>query len=318
MPGSVATMERPVINGLPQAVWLRGLSEAAPLLVLLHGGPGASEAALFRHFNATLERHFVVVYWEQRGAGRSYSPAIPPETMTLDQFVADLDALVDWLRTRFGPRPVVLLGHSWGSAVGLLYAQARPERVAAYVGTGQVADMPEGERRSYAFAVAEAAQRGHRRASEALGRIGTPSHGVDAMLTSRAWVERFGGAFHAGRLSTGALIWAALQESEVGLWDLVQFGRGNRFSLEPLWPEFSRLDLTKRVPAVGVPVIFVLGRHDRVTPSSLAAEYLAAMRAPAKRLVWLEESAHNGPFEQPAAFNRVLIEEVLPVPAGGG
>ena len=45
--------------------------------VFLHGGPGTSEAPLFRHYNADLEREFLMVYWEQRGTGRSYRSSIP-------------------------------------------------------------------------------------------------------------------------------------------------------------------------------------------------------------------------------------------------
>jgi proline iminopeptidase len=310
--GSVATMERVVIGGVEQSVWVRGLSDRAPVLVLLHGGPGAGEGALFRHYNAQLERHFVVVYWEQRGAGRSYDAAMPASAMTVRRFADDLDELVDLLRARFGVRRVALLGHSWGSAIGLLYARDHPDKVSVCAGTGQVADMVEGERRSYAFAVAEAARRRDRRAAAALRRIGPPPHSVKAMLESRKWCDRFGGSFYRRRMSTGTLICAALSEPEVNLWDLVLFGRGNAFSLRALWPEFSRLRLIDAVRRVDVPVVFILGRHDRQVPSDLAAEYFRELSAPTKTLVWMERSGHNPPFEEPAAFNRAMIEHVLP------
>src|SRR5579872_1776595 len=114
--GSVAEAGLWRIGGVMQWVMVRGRNTANPLLVTLHGGPGSSETPLLRSFNAALEDSYTVVYWDQRGAGRSYNRSIPPESMTVDRFVADLDELIDNLAARFGKRRVVLLGHSWGSA----------------------------------------------------------------------------------------------------------------------------------------------------------------------------------------------------------
>jgi pimeloyl-ACP methyl ester carboxylesterase len=305
-------MERLPINGVEQSVWIRDRSGRAPVLILLHGGPGASESALFRHYNAELEEHFLVIYWEQRATGRSFDSDIPDETMTIAQFVDDLDVLVDRLRERFAAPKVALLGHSWGSAIGLLYAERHPDKLSAFVGTGQVASMPEGEAESYAFALSQAKARGDGDALEELAEIGPPPHDVDAMLTSRKWVERFGGSFHAD-LSTGSLVWAALGEPEANVWDLVLFGRGNRYSLERLWPEFSSLRLMGEQTSFDVPIFFILGRYDEQVPARLAAAYFDQIQAPRKRLFWLEGSAHNAPFEEPTAFDAILIERVLPV-----
>jgi proline iminopeptidase len=317
VPGSVAMMTNAVIGGVSQRLWFRGLDAANPAVVLLHGGPGTSEAALFRHFNSELEQSFLMVYWEQRGAGRSYRSSIPPDSMTIDQFVRDLDDLVELVRAQFHKRQVVLLGHSWGSAIGLLYAARHPEKVAAYIGVGQVADMPEGERLSYEFALREARRRGHRAATTALEDVGPPPHDVRAMLTSRKWVERFGGSFH-GDLSTRGLIWAALRTDEANLIDLIRFGQGNRFSLKHLWEEFRALDLDDQFTTFDTPIVFMLGRHDWQVPSELAARYFERIRAPAKRLVWFEQSAHNPPFEEPERFSRAVVDKLTPLLHGLG
>lgn len=315
--GSVAVMEDHTIGSVKQRIWFRGVNTAAPAVILLHGGPGASEAALFRHFNGALEQHFLMVYWEQRGTGRSYHSDVTPHSMTIEQFVRDLDDVVTLVRRRFDKQRVVLLGHSWGSAFGLLYTARFPDRVAAYVGVGQVADMPAGERDSYEFACAEAARRNDRDAMRALDRIGTPPHTVDEMLTSRKWVERFGGSFHA-RMSTGTLIWAALRTDEANVIDLVKFGQGNRFSLNHLWNEFREFDIDDNLIAFETPVIFFLGRYDWQVPAVLAARYFDRIEAPQKRLIWFEQSAHNPPFEEPDAFNRTLVDVLQPLLNGTG
>jgi proline iminopeptidase len=312
IPGSVATMTDATIGGVKQRLWFRAVNATNPPVILVHGGPGASETALFRYFNADLEHRFLMVYWEQRGTGRSYRSDIPSESMTIEQFVRDLDEVVELVRDRFGKERVVLLGHSWGSALGILYTTRHPEKVAAYVGIGQVVDMAEGERLSYGYARTEATRRHHRRALKALDRIGPPPHSVDEMLTSRKWVERFGGAFH-GNLSTGKLIWAALRTDEANLVDLIKFGQGNRFSLRHLWPEFREFKVDGTLTSFETPVIFLLGRYDWEVPSLLAARYFQRLHAPDKRLIWFEHSAHNPPFEEPELFNRTLIDVLGPL-----
>lgn len=309
IPNSIATMEMATIGGISQSIWFRGIDMRNPAMILLHGGPGASESALFRHYNAALEQHFLVVYWEQRGTGRSYHSDIPSESMTIVQFVRDLDEVVELVRSRFGKRKVVLLGHSWGTVLGTIYVWSYPEKVATYVGVAQVANGPMGERVSYEFALSQAIQRKKHNAFNELQSIGPPPHSVDAMLISRKWVERFGGAFR-GDLSTGKLIWDALRTDEANFVDLIKFGQGNRFSLAHLWPAFASLNLDQRFRSFDVPILFVLGRYDQIVPSTLAEQYFRAIRAPAKRLVWFEQSAHNPQFEEPQKFTQLLINEI--------
>ena len=310
VPGSIASMETLELGGVRQSVWFRARDVKAPALILLHGGPGASESALFRHYDAALEDHFLVVYWEQRGAGRSYHSDIPRSSMTIERMVQDLDELVDTVRARFGKDRVALLGHSWGTILGTLYADRHPTKLSVYVGVAQIADFSRGERASLAWALREAAARGDRKALEALRSIAPAPRSVDEELALGRWVERLGGSLRQG-LSTGKLLWAALRTDEAGLMDLVRFGKGNRFSLEALRPQYARVDLT-RIRCFAVPVIFMLGRHDWHVPAVLAADYFATIDAPSRRLVWFEGSAHNPPFEEPGAFIRAMLAHVRP------
>lgn len=305
IPGSIATMETIMLGGVKQSVWFRGRNASASPLVLLHGGPGASEAALFRRYDSALEDHFLVVYWEQRGAGRSFHEDIPRSSMTIARMLADLDALVDTVRARFGQQRVVLLGHSWGTVLGTLYTRDHPEKVAAYIGVAQIADFAEGEQLSLQWALQQAQARRDERALSELRAMAPAPRSVSQELALGRRVERYGGTFH-GALSTGKLIWAALRTDEASLRDLIVFGKGNRFSLEALRPEYAHIDLTE-IRRFEVPVVFMLGRHDWHVPSVLAARYFESVQAPGKRLIWFENSAHNPPFEEPEAFVRALI-----------
>jgi proline iminopeptidase len=314
IPGSIATMETVSIGGISQSIWFRGVDTRNPAVILLHGGPGASESALFCHYDAALEQHYVMVYWEQRGTGRSYHSDIPRDSMTIGQFERDLDEVVDLVRQRFGKDRVILLAHSWGTVLGIIYAYGHPEKVAAYVGVAQIADFAEGEQLSYEWALSQAVKRDHRRAIADLRAMSSRPRSVADELTKGKWVEVFGGMFHQD-LSTWKLIRAAWSTDEANLVDLVRFGQGNRFSLESLRPDYSKVDLT-RYQSFRVPIVLLLGRYDWHVPSVLAERYFDTVAAPCKRLIWFEQSAHNPPFEEPEKFVRVMTDEVLPLVAG--
>ncbi|HLZ84963.1 MAG TPA: alpha/beta hydrolase [Caulobacteraceae bacterium] len=310
-PGPVAEAGFWRIGGVDQWVMIRGRSVDNPWLVILHGGPGSSETALFRAFNAVLEETFCVVYWDQRGAGRSYRKDIPEPSMTVERFVDDLDELIDRLLARFEARRVVLLGHSWGSALGVLYASRYPAKVAAYVGVGQVADMAASEAASYAFVLARAQERGRRRAVRRLLAIGPPPHTLEQIGVQRRWLMAMGGVL-GPRLSLAKLAWRGLTSPEASPWDLVRMVQGSGFSLRLLWPELLAANLPRDVSRLEMPVFFLLGRLDMQVVSAVGAAYFEALEAPHKALVWFENSGHMVPFEDPDLFNRVMVDTVRP------
>jgi proline iminopeptidase len=312
LPGSVAEMQRVGLGGVQQSITIRGEDATAPILIWLHGGPGMDATGMWRRNNAALEEKFVVVYWTQRGTGRSYSDGIAPTSMTLDQFVSDLDELVDLLTARFGAKRVVLAGHSWGTNVGVAYARAHPEKVAAYIGVSQVVGAVEGERRSYEFALGEAQHRSNAKAISELEDIGPPPYDTDSMLLQRKWLGEFGGVWHTPR-SLPQLMWESFGASEMTLLDGYHFWRGSEFSLSALEKDINAVNWLRDAPAFEVPVFFAAGRHDRNTDADLQHEYFEEITAPSKHFEWFENSAHSPPFEEPEAFNAFVIRDVLPV-----
>ncbi len=294
------------IGGVPQRILVRGSDPANPPLVIVHGGPGTNENPLFRHYTPALESHYLVVYWEQRGTGRSYASSLDARSMTIDRFTRDLGEVVAHVRKKYHAGKVTLLAHSWGTIPAARYAMDHPDDVRAYVGVGQAVDFARGELLSWQWAL-DAARATQPRAVEELERIGAPPHNVKDMLKTRRWVERLGGTFHQP-LHTRHLLMAALRDPDTGLKDLWLFGKGNQFSLDALWPELRQARLQQ--DRWQVPLVFVLGRHDHVTPPELAVHYFDAVRAPCKKVVWFEQSAHNAPFEQPQAFEHLMNEEL--------
>ena len=311
VPGSIAEAGYRRLGGLDQWVMIRGRSMANPPLILLHGGPGLSETSFFRHFNAQLESDFTVVYWDQRGAGKSYYSTIPPSSMSVEQFISDLGELVDVVCSRLGRAQVAILGHSWGSVLGPLYAARFPEKVAAYVGCAQIGDWPAAESASYDLALAEAQRRGNRRAMRQLAAIGPPPYGADAVFTERTWSLRLSGGMRP------RTVWkigrALLGAQESSIFEAVSAWRdGFHFTMNAMWPEVSKLNLIELVPALEMPAFFLLGRNDPWIPPKTSLAYFEALTAPAKELAWFENSGHEPFVDEPEKFNATMAELIRP------
>jgi pimeloyl-ACP methyl ester carboxylesterase len=313
--GSFAEVGYGRLGGLDQWMMIRGESVANPPLVLLHGGPGLSETALFRYFNAPLEQSFTVVYWDQRGAGKSSHSDIPRASMTVQQFIADLDELVDAVCERLGKTKVAIFGHSWGSVLGPLYTARFPEKVAAYVGSGQIGDWAAAEAATYAFALAEAERLGKRRATKKLRAVGPPPHTAKSLWTQRTSLSRLEGRMRPRALWT--LARATLSGPESSILDLPGAWRGFRFSLDAMWTEVSRLNLIELAPTLQAPAFFFLGRNDHWVPVETSLAYIDTLAAPSKKLVWFEQSGHEPFMDEPAKFNAAMAELVRPVLLSG-
>ncbi|EDX82911.1 hydrolase, alpha/beta fold family, putative [Synechococcus sp. PCC 7335] len=313
IPGSIAEISYLLLGGFDQWVMIRGESLANPLLILLHGGPGFSETSFFRRFNAPLEKAFTVVYWDQRGSGRSYSQKIPRDSMTVEQLSTDLDELVDAVCKRVGQSKVFIFGHSWGSVLGVLYAARFPNKVAAYVGSGQIGDWPASEVSTYHFSLAEAQRLNDHKALKALRDIGPPPHTAQELWTQRTWLNRLEGE------STVKALWHLGQiffrVPETTIFEILNVMTAFQFSLDAMWAEVSTINLIEAVPALQMPVFFFLGRRDRFVFPEISTTYFNALSAPSKKIIWFENSGHQPFADEPGKFNTLMVEKVRVIAA---
>jgi len=314
---SIAKLEKIKIGGLDQWILMRGRNTENPILLFLHGGPGFSEMGLFRHFNSELEKHFVVVNWDQRGAGKSYSKKLTNEPITIDQFASDGIEVVEFLKNKFKQDKIYLVGHSWGSLLGMLMISRTPESFYAYVGTGQVANMPEGEKVSYQFTLDIAKRLNNQKAIKELEEIGFPVNGVyksglSGTNIQRKWLIKFGGIVY-GKTNPGDLIVKIMLTKEYSLMDRINFMKAMNMPSKNkmVENEFLHINLFEQVLEVKVPIYFFLGRHDNQIPAVVAEKYFNAITAPKKELIWFEKSAHSPCFEEAEKFNKIMIKKVL-------
>ncbi len=313
-PGPVCTSEWLAVDGAQLFLLTRGTDRHAPVLLWLHGGPGGAERPLFRYFNGALEDHFVVAYWDQRGTGRSFDPEADPHELTIARHLADLDAIVDHLRRSFGRDEILLIGHSWGGALGLLFVRDHPDKVSAFIGVAPVIAARAGQQAEYEFVLDEATRREDEDALAQLQALGAPPYAsASKQLAVEGIADRYGAVFHQPPNQAWVMV-RGIAGGLVTPWEIPRLIRGNQVSLDAMAGELLDLDLFHSVPSVTVPVFFLLGRYDRHVDARLSARYLEQLDAPSKQLIWFEDSAHNVPFEEPERFDQAVIELVHSIP----
>ena len=307
----INSIEKVRLGGLEQWIQIRGRDKSKPILLFLHGGPGFPQMP-FAHLNAELEQHFVVVQWDQRGAGKSYSSSVPDSSMRVAQFVSDAHELVQMLLARFGADKCYLVAHSWGSLFGALLAAEYPELFFAYVGIGQTVDLPQTEQVLYEFALNSARNERNDKAIAELERIGPPPHSDANHKVMTKWVDHYAEREHPS-LSRTRMARLALESPAYSWIDLIKIPLGVRYSFQRLWKEiFYETSLFKQAPGIDVPVYFFLGRHDKVVTSDVAQRYFDVLDAPrGKQIVWFEDSGHWPHFEESEKYRKTLIDRVL-------
>lgn len=320
----VERLETVRIGGIDQAVSIRGNDRRNPVLLMLHGGPGWVAMPTSWYFQRGWEEYFTVVQWDQRGAGKTYvandSAAVAP-TMTRERMIADAEEMVAWLRREFGKDRIFVLGHSWGSYLGVELAQRRPDWLHAYIGIGQISNAPESERRGWRWTLQQAEHDGNAVAVAELQALAPYAVGnapvpLQRLFQQRKWLNHYGGMVHNRRggdaEAAGVRLSPEYTDADVaGMW------KGNDFSMEHLLSDALTLDLTGR-RRFQTPIFLFLGRHDHNVSSELAAAWFDTITAPDKQLIWFEQSAHEVMIEEPGKTLLTLVQQVRPIAARAG
>lgn len=308
------------LGGVRQYVSVRGADRRNPVLLYIHGGPASVELPISWSFQRPWEDYFTVVEWDQRAAGKSFrltDPQTVGPTLTPDRYRDDAIELIELLRKRYGKRRIFLLGHSWGSVVGLSVAVKRPDLLHAYIGMGQLIDFRENERQSYATVLDQARRDHNAQAIRELTAIAPyPDPGdLDVAKTGveRKWSIHYGG-LAAGRRDSDFYLHLGRLSPEYGADDRKAWDEGSDFTMRALWPKLAQVSF-ERVTTMRVPVFLLLGRHDTTTPPIIAARWLQRLQAPSKSVIWFENSAHLPMIEEPGRTLEALRSRVRPIAA---
>jgi len=314
IPGSIAAIETVTLGGIEQTVTLRGVDTTNPVLLFLHGGPGlpSSPWVTWNNFQAELEANFVVVHWDQRGAGKSFSEDLTPEDMRLENFVSDTLALTDILRERFEQDKIFLWGHSWGSGLGFETLRVNAEPYYAFIASAVRPDWNSTQTMGYEWVLEQARQANDSEAIQALESIQPfdPTNREHINMRAHFLSLYRGGDFYTEGLGDAFLEYVLSGQSpEYPVAYVEKTMAGMDFTRQTIGLEIlqSGYDLFRDFPVSPIPVYFLTGRHDHETPGELAEDYYNVLEAPAKHFTWFENSAHNMMYDEPDKTNQELI-----------
>jgi len=276
------------IGGIEQWVTTRGDDRGNPMLLLLHGGPGDVQSPFVSTY-APYERHFVLVQWDQRGAGRTFAKN-GAAGVTRETLIADAIDLAEQLRKRFPRTPLILFGHSWGTIIASGMAQQRPELFAAYVGTGQVSSWAGTVQFQFDFLTQRYKETGDTAALAALEAIGKPDpKNVKQYFGFSRPIRQNMNASDTAWLTGLRKTYSANGVTE----EMVKtIGDGMSASGSALIDASIEGDLSATATNFKLPYYIIQGRHDLFTPTPLVEAYFAKVSAPKKRLIIIEDAGH--------------------------
>ncbi len=284
------------IGGIEQCLYIRGNDRSNPIILFLHGGPGSPMTPFIYKYQDELENNHVVVNWDQRNSGKTYilnEGQGATENITVDILVEDVKEIVTYLSERFNRDNVVIMGHSWGTVLGTLFVQKYPELVSSYISVGPVVQAVAGDRLSYETTLQAASNAGNIKDYETLSNltgylINDDAFSFDSFSKFRSLSNKY---LSAGRKDKSVIY--ALFSPYYNINDLRYYLINTYILHKPLMDYLANeFDVRNLTTEYKVPVYYILGEDDWVTPSIMAQDYFKSINAPDKKLIMIKDAGH--------------------------
>lgn len=319
-------IEEVFIAGTKQKLLIQSYHPDNPILLFLHGGPSmplpgiSSRGKDYTVVTNTknLVQHFTVVFWDQRGTGKSYNKEIHQETMNFEQLVSDANEITDYLLENYNKKKIFLAAHSFGTLIGIYLVNRYPEKFFSYVGLSQIISWTENDRLSYNYLIEEAEKRNDLKALKELGAVGEPPY----TESYKQW-----GVLRKWQMKYSTMIYSDEQIKHPGFTKIMLgmlISKDYRFIdvVNTLYKGFKliysdefiksipSIDVQKEVSTLQVPVTFIHGKKDvHVHPEPLLT-YVKNMEENKPRIIWTEKSSHLFHPEDTRVIEQILIEEL--------
>jgi len=274
------------IGGIKQWITFQGENDQAPVLLFLHGGPGNSVMDYADRFTAELQKHFIVVHWDQRESGQTAILNKSKDPLTVSLFISDAIELIQVLSSKFKQKKIYLLGHSWGGYLGLRVAAERPDLLHGYFAMSPMINQLESERLSLKVMEDKAIKENNKEAKAELSLVEVPFKNGEQLFYQRKWLSKLMGSTTPVRTKVDA--WAV--------------------TWLPLFNEGSKTNFNEFAPQINCSVYFLIGSNDYQTHFSLAESYYQKVVCKEKKLYWFTDSAHNPHLTESVRFQNIIID----------
>ena len=300
--GGISEMREVSLGGISQYIAIEGENRDNPVCLFLHGGPGLSlpYGVSSRHQVETVSSHCNVVYWDQRGAGKTYSQNKEAVDFTYAQLESDAKELIAYLREEFDQEKIYLIGYSWGSVLGLRLAAKIPEQLAGYFGLSQVVSSRDSERLLYDWLLDEFETTGRHQLVTQLKKLGLPPYQKESsqqafqevMTQSNAYVKWNEGLPNVNILNWIFQVLTCPDLSMTEAYDTLFRASNQTLTKSAYWEELQTVDLLEEIKEIKIPLYFATGAGDYICPVSLVERFVDQVSATEKDVLILEHSAH--------------------------
>ena len=284
------------IGGIQQYVKIKGDDEQNPLLLYLHGGPGQSVMSKADALTSDLQKHFLVVHWDQRGAGETLNFNSEDQTLSIDQMKQDAEEVVQYLLSTYSIDKIVIVGHSWGTVLGFHLANALPDHIAAYIAISPVINSLQSQEIALRKLKAYYKEKDNEKALAQLATVSVPPDNLEQMIIQYRWQTSFDGEEVTDEQVEQAMPFFTQWEAR---WGAIE-------------KEIVKINMFEELKSLSCPVYFFIGSNDYQTNFTVAQDYFELLKAPTKKLFWFKESAHNVPDTQGTLMQDIIINEILP------
>lgn len=306
----IYTEEYAVVAGIEHYLLHYQSKPEDPVLLFIHGGPGQTESFFAFVVEEYAQRNYNIVYYDQRGAGKTWlrNKKSKPDTETLKN---DLLEIVLYLKKKYGKEKIGILGHSWGSVLGSMFALEHPEHTLCYIGCGQVVNIVKNEQMGYAILKDVIEKSGNKKDIRKLQKIGKYPTDYFDMKTYRKMGQirslqgKYGLAQDFGK--TAIDLWR--RSPIMGMQDLLPFMMGMLVNMQPM-RELMSFDLREKGNCYLVPVYYVLGEKDSQTPIEISMKYFEEVQAPDKKLYLIPNAGHAPMLDNVEEYRRAVREIV--------
>ena len=288
------------LNGIKQYILATG-NENGPLMLFLHGGPGVSQSGFIRKYQSKLEKNFLVVNWDQRGAGKSNTKIFSKDELKINNIVNDAISLIEILRDRFKKNRIYLIGHSFGSLVGIILSQKIPQYIKAYISIGQVVNINEGDKFIYKILLKKVNNENYQKGIKILKDIGKPPYKTqDSISKLNKLIQKYkGDVFKFSKIS---FMLKSISFKYYNLFDWFKFLDGIVISNRYMYSEMASINLFNVNNKFEIPIYFCCGDNDYHTPIKIVEEYYNFINAPKKAIYKFKSSAHMPNIEEETCF----------------
>jgi proline iminopeptidase len=298
------------LGGEAQYVEITGASSKNPVLLFLHGGPGWPQTPHLRYFNAALTKFVNLVAWEQPGCGKSFMNNPNPKNLSVEQLVNNAHELTQLLKKKFKQNKIYLAGFSWGSALGIQLVHKYPEDYAAYFGISQIIDINRSIELSREWIKQQAEIKKDKATLKIVEQLKNKDTSLcksplDCFFKKYELLTLYGGAIYK-KESEAEIKIAETKYDDYKNYDWL---KGFMYSASKIGDAVFEINFTN-ITRLKIPVYFFIGRHDWSLPAIVTEDFYNKLTAPKKEMVWFEASGHECLEEEPANFNKAIINRI--------